>query len=111
MFDARGWTEIYRSVRGRAKWSNRFELRFPVVPGIIALDGFFDVAAIKKSPQEMFSALKTSDWYFSVGPDIRFLLPQFPMRLMLASTFKIEEDKVKWDKTWQFVLSFNVVNK
>lgn len=111
MFDARGWTNIYRSVRGRARWSNRFELRFPVVPGILGLDGFFDAAVIKRTPGELFTGLKAEDWYFSVGPDVRMLLPQFPLRLMLANTFQIKNGDVHWNKTWQFVLSFNLVNK
>ena len=110
MFNGRGWTKIYNTVKGRSMISNRLELRFPVVPGIVALDGFFDAAAVKRTPADLFD-IKPEDWYFSCGPDIRFLIPQFPMRLMLANTFRIEDGEAKWKDTWQFVLSFNVINK
>ncbi|MCQ2610725.1 MAG: outer membrane protein assembly factor BamA [Treponema sp.] len=111
MFNARGWTKIYNTVKGRALWSNNLELRFPVVPGIVAIDGFFDAAYVARTPEDMFTNMKASNWYFSTGPDIRILLPQFPMRLMFANCFKIENNQVQWYDTWKFVLSFNLVNK
>lgn len=111
MFNARGWTKIYNTVRGKAMWSNRLELRFPILPGMIAIDGFLDFAVIKNEPAELFNDLKAQDWYCSVGPDIRFLLPQFPMRLVFANCFRFTDENIKWYNTWQFVLSFNLVNK
>ena len=52
------------------------------------------------------------DFYFSVGPGIRFTIPQFPLRLLFANTFRINDEKdVEWDKNWKFVLSFNIPNK
>lgn len=111
MFNARGWTDIYNKVKGKAMWSNSVELRMPVVPGIIAIDGFMDVVAIKPEVGDMFSNLKGDDFYFSFGPDIRVLLPQFPMRFMFCNTFKFENNQFKWRDTMKFVLSFNIVNK
>lgn len=111
MFNGRGWTSIYRKNRGKAMWSNIVELRLPVVPGILSLDGFFDAAVVKKEREDFFTALSLNDFYFSVGPGIRFLIPQFPLRLLLANTFRIIDGNVKWEDTWKFTLSFNVVNK
>lgn len=111
MFNARGWDNIYNSVKGQALWSNSFELRVPVVPGIIAIDAFFDVAAITKTAGDMFTNLNGNDFYFSFGPDIRMLLPQFPMRFMFCNTFKFTDNKFDWHDTMKFVLSFNILNK
>lgn len=111
MFNARGWTNIYNTVKGKAMWSTNIELRVPVVPGIIAIDGFFDICAIKESGNKFFTDLKAEDFYFSFGPDFRILMPQFPMRFMFCNTFKIENNQVQWKDTMKFVLSFNLVNR
>lgn len=112
MFNARGWTNIYNKHRGRALWSNILELRMPIVPGVLALDWFGDAAVIKDSPYELFNNLSISDFYFSTGPGIRFSIPQFPLRLLFANTFKLDENyNVTWHNKWKFVLSFNITNK
>ena len=112
MFNGRGWTSIYNKVRGRALWSNSLELRTPVVPGVLALDFFGDAAAIKAGPRAMLNDLSIQDFYFSMGPGIRFTIPQFPLRLLFANTFKVDSDnQVAWDSSWKFVLSFNITNK
>ncbi len=111
MFAGRGWTTIYNSTKGRAMWNNSLELRFPVVPGIIAVDAFFDVCALTPKVEDMFGGLNNNHIYYSFGPDIRILMPQFPMRFMFCNTFKINEKGVDWRDTMKFVLSFNIVNK
>lgn len=111
MFNARGWTDIYNTHKGTALWSNCFEIRMPVIPRMLAIDAFFDIAAIKPSVSSIFTGLKADDFYFSFGPDIRILMPQFPMRFMFCNTFKFENNEFKWKETMKFVLSFNIVNK
>jgi outer membrane protein insertion porin family len=112
MFNARGWTDIYNSTRGKAMLSNRLELRIPLVPNVVGIDGFFDAAAVKDDVSSMFTDLSLSDFYYSVGPGIRFLLPQFPLHLLFANTFRYSDAKgFYWVDTWQFVLSFNITNK
>ncbi|MBQ9238256.1 MAG: BamA/TamA family outer membrane protein, partial [Treponema sp.] len=111
MFNGRGWTNIYNSVRGKIMWSNRFELHIPLVPNILGLSGFFDAAVVKKEPHQLFSDLHLEDFYFSFGPGIRFLLPQFPLHLLFATTFKYDGTKVNWNGVFQFVLSFNLTNR
>lgn len=111
MFNARGWTTIYNSVKGRSMWSNSLELRIPAVPGILAVDAFFDAALVKESPSQMFTAASIEDFYFSFGPDVRVLMPQFPMRFMFCNTFKVKDNQVDWHDTMKFVLSFNLVNR
>lgn len=111
MFDGRGWTDIYNKNRGRGLLSAKFELRMPIVPGIIGITGFFDIAAVKQEPREIFTNLPVDEVYFSLGPGIRFLLPQFPLHLLLANTFQVKDGSVRWDSLWNFVLSFNVVNR
>ena len=111
MFNARGWTTIYNKVRGKAMWSNIVELRLPLIPGVLAIDYFGDAAVIKEEPS-MLNSLSLSDFYCSTGPGIRFTIPQFPLRLLFANTFRFDEDKnIQWDKKWKFVLSFNITNK
>lgn len=110
MFNGRGWTDIYNDVRGKAMLSNKVELRIPIYTGVLGLDGFFDAAAVKDEPSDLFK-LKLDDFYFSFGPGLRFLVPQFPLHLIFANKFRIIDGQVEWDDKWQFVLSFNMTNK
>ena len=110
MLNGRGWTEAYKNTKGMFMLSNRFELRFPLVPGILGLDGFWDAAAVKSKVQDA-SSLKLEDFYFSYGPGLRFLIPQLPLHLMFAWRYRVEDGKAKFaDNPFQFVLSFNIVN-
>lgn len=111
MFNARGWTSIYNEARGKAMLSNRVELRIPLFQGVIGIDGFIDACAVKDTVEDMFTNLSLDDFYFSTGPGIRFLVPQFPLHLILANCFRVQDGNVKWDNTWKFVLSFNMTNK
>ena len=108
MFNGRGWTGIYKSTKGMAMFSNKLELRMPLVPNIIGIDGFFDACAVKPTVADLFSDLTLQDFYFSFGPSVRFLLPQFPLSLVFAWRFTSEG----WaDVPFQFVLSFNIINR
>lgn len=112
MFNGRGWNsmEVYQN-KGNAMWSSYLELRMPIATGIFALDFFADAVAIKDTPSDLFTNLTLDDFYFSFGPGMRFSLPQFPIRLMLANTFKFEDNVFEWDRKWQFMLSFNLANR
>ena len=108
MFNGRGWTEMYKTTKGMSMFSNRLELRMPLIPNIIGLDGFFDACAVKPTVADMFTNLSVNDFYFSFGPSVRFLLPQFPLSLLFAWKFTSQG----WDDNpFQFVLSFNMVNR
>lgn len=111
MFNGRGWNDIYNDVRGKAMLSNKIELRIPLFQGVIGIDCFFDSVAIKEEAGDLFTDLHLNDFYFSFGPGIRFLVPQFPLHLMFANKFRVIDGEVEWDDTWQFVLSFNMTNK
>lgn len=108
MFNARGWNDVYKTTKGLAMFSNRLELRMPIVPNVIGIDGFFDACAVKSTVGDMFTNLSIKDFYFSFGPSLRFLLPQFPLNLVFAWRFKADG----WaEQPFQFVLSFNMVNR
>lgn len=110
MFNGRGWTENYKINKGQVLISNKLELRLPIVPGIIGVDAFFDAAAIKSSFQDL-SSLSINDFYFSFGPGVRFLHPQFPLHLLFAWKFKTTDGVPSFDTNpFQFVLSFNITN-
>ena len=110
MLNGRGWTDAYRDARGMFMLSNKLELRIPIVPGVLGLDGFWDAAAVKPKIKDVTS-LKIEDFYFSYGPGIRFLIPQLPLHLMFAWRYRVEDGKPKFAKEpFQFVLSFNIVN-
>ena len=113
MFNGRGWTSIYNKVRGKAMLSNRVELRIPIFPNIVGVDGFFDAAAVTTDVKTMFNSLSVNDFYFSFGPGLRFLLPQFPLHLLYAWTFKYSDAKGWYfnDPNGVFVLSFNITNR
>ncbi|MDR0526329.1 MAG: outer membrane protein assembly factor BamA [Spirochaetaceae bacterium] len=122
MFIGRGWTSE-RSVRGFALWENWAELRFPIVPGILAFDLFFDAAEIAAQPKDVFKSDSGGSFEermrFSMGGGLRFAIPQFPFRFLFAKRFKIENGAVKWqsgmiggragtDEGIDFVLSFAI---
>ena len=110
MFNGRGWKENYKVNKGQVLISNKLELRLPIVPGIIGVDAFFDAAAIKSSFQDL-SSLSINDFYFSFGPGVRFLHPQFPLHLLFAWKFKTTDGVPSFDTNpFQFVLSFNITN-
>lgn len=123
LFNGRGWSIYnYDEGRGRALWNNTIELRWPVVPGILALDAFFDASMIKDDPSQVFTDFGNfNDWYFSYGPSLRFCIQQFPLRLLFVSKFQLSRDGVvfkdkygsvtDWFKSWDVVLSFNIANK
>lgn len=95
MFTARGWYSM-RYNYGLALWENWAELRIPLAPNILALDWFFDAAAVKEDWYTMFNQLTMEDFRFSMGAGLRFTIPQFPFRFSLAKRFQIVDDKVQW---------------
>lgn len=112
LLNGRGWTESYimKETKGMFMLSNRLELRIPIVPGIIGLDGFWDAAATKPRIQDA-NSWRLEDFYFSYGPGVRILIPQLPLHLMFAWRYRIEDGRPKFAETpFQFVLSFNIVN-
>lgn len=111
MFNGRGWTDAYKEQKGQGMLSNNVELRIPIVPGILGIDGFWDIAAITPTMQDI-TKVKLDDFYGSVGPGIRFLIPQFPLHLLFAFKYRYVDNKVVWEENpFQFVLSFNLVNR
>jgi outer membrane protein insertion porin family len=109
MFNARGWTD-QRSNRGLALWENWAEIRMPIVPGILALDWFFDAAAIKDTPELFFNDISIEDMRFSLGGGLRFAIPQFPFRFIFAKRFQVVDGSVEWIDgnmgNLDFVISF-----
>jgi outer membrane protein insertion porin family len=95
MFIGRGWINE-RLNRGEALWENWAELRWPFLPGILALDFFFDAAAVKETPEAFFKEFRMEDMRFSFGGGLRFAIPQFPFRFLLAKRFKIEDGELRW---------------
>lgn len=96
-FIARGWYDE-RTNRGLALWDNWVELRMPVVPNILAFDWFFDAAAVKNTPYEMFNHLAAEDFRFGLGGGFRFAIPQFPFRLSLVKRFLVQDGEIHWQE-------------
>lgn len=113
MFNGRGWNTV-RNNRGNALWSTNLELRFPVAPGMLSLDAFYDIAAVKDSLQD-FAHLSQDDFYYSFGAGLRISVPQFPLKFLWAFPYKYENGNFQWKNNTQFpiefVLSFNIVNR
>jgi outer membrane protein insertion porin family len=104
MFVGRGWTGE-RLNRGFALWENWVELRIPVFPGILALDMFFDAAARRPTPADMFrreSATEghtfADDMRYSFGGGLRFALPQFPFRFLFLKRFSTPDGRFQWKR-------------
>ena len=118
MFTGRGWGELYRSsdTKGKILWNTQLELRIPVVPGVVGVDLFHDAVVVKPEVNELFNDLSISDFYFSCGPGIRFLMQQFPLHLMFTWRYQVVDGKIKWGgkngyNPYMFILSFNIVNR
>ena len=113
MFNGRGWG-VESGVKGQAMWSSYVELRWPFVKGMLAADFFFDAVALKDTLQDL-GKLSLNDFRFSFGPGLRIAMPQFPLRFLLANTFYFKDGQFNWREDnkadWQFVLSFNIINK
>ncbi len=113
MFAGRGWLGLGYETRGNVMQNNWIEFRWPLAHGILSFDFFFDAVAVKKDLKDL-KTLSINDYYFSFGPGLRFSLPQFPLRLMFANTFKSVNWKPVWGNgkkaDWRFVISFNVPN-
>ncbi len=109
MFVGRGWVGE-RLNRGLALWENWAEIRMPIVPGILALDWFFDAAAVKPTLDSFFNEFEMEDMRFSLGGGLRFAIPQFPFRFIFAKRFVVNDGEVKWQKgnmgDLDFIISF-----
>lgn len=121
LFNGRGWGQSAggdqsQDASGHAQWSSFVEFRAPLAPGILSLDFFMDVVAIKENPQDLFTSLSLDDFFFSFGPGLRFSIPQFPLRLLWAWSFKYDDKgNFQWNSANKnlgtFVLSFNLTNQ
>jgi outer membrane protein insertion porin family len=105
MFIGRGWTTARLSTRGLALWENWAELRFPIVPGVLALDFFFDAAVAgandREKPENFFNRPFTeflNSAYFSFGVGPRISIPQFPFRFLFAKGFRIVDGEFEWKR-------------
>ncbi len=123
MVHSRGW-EIYDQDfgRGNLTWINSAEIRIPIFPNAIAFDIFFDASMVKDDINDFKDFQNTDDWYFSYGPGLSLTMQQLPLRLFLASNFKLSDGDVilkdrdgdtlnNWLSTWHFVLSINMPNQ
>jgi outer membrane protein insertion porin family len=110
MFIGRGWNSEYR-YKGLVLWDNWVELRFPIVPGVLAWDFFFDAAGIEASQQNLSGTRTGIQGYyfkegnftidnmrFSFGGGLRFTMPQFPLRFSLAKRFRTYDGQFTWEK-------------
>jgi len=102
MFVGRGWTSEYRN-KGFLLLDSWLELRFPVVPGVIAFDLFFDAAGVEDEEEVYFGINKKGEKnfalnqvLFSYGGGFRFTMPQFPIRLSLVKRFRITDGEFIW---------------
>ena len=121
MFLGRGWdpTSGFRYL-----WDNTIQLKFPLVPNILAFDIFMDAVGAWVATDGEFSTsnallnMHVSDWRFSLGAGFRFANPQFPIGLYLVKKFKWDSDgTINWNpepdkaefKKWglDLVIAFN----
>jgi len=98
MFVGRGWSMEYRN-KGLTLWDNWAELRFPIVPGVLAWDFFFDAAGVE-TVQGFYFGRKNftiDNMRFSFGGGLRFTMPQFPFRFSLAKRFRTYDGQFRWE--------------
>ncbi len=61
----------------------------PIARDYVWLVGFFDAAALWPDASYISQA-NLNNYYFAYGLGIRFVIPQFPIRIYLARDFKID---------------------
>ena len=116
VLNGRGWTDAYKTNRGQVLFSNKLELRMPIMPGMIGVDLFYDTAAVATNVSKI-SSMTPHSWMYSFGPAIRILMPQFPLHLMFTWKYSYDENNQfywyggSFGNAFQFVLSFNLVNR
>jgi outer membrane protein insertion porin family len=116
-FNVRGWNSLYGS-DGTMTWENWLELRLPIVPQVLSLDGFIDAGAMKtedgwldmtlNSPSASAGSLDWKNFAFSTGFGARFVISQFPFRFYLAKRFVFDGSAITWKTaagSFDFVLS------
>ena len=120
-FIGRGWSTL-SSFYGTAVWDNWVELRMPVVPNILSLDGFLSAAVLGTedgllNPAGFVDGSGTYDsgtsladmslgnFAFSAGYGLRFIILQFPFRLYFAKRFVFDGGFKPASDQWDFVLS------
>ncbi|OHD81699.1 MAG: outer membrane protein assembly factor BamA [Spirochaetes bacterium RIFOXYC1_FULL_54_7] len=127
-FIGRGWSDLVYLSKGTSLWENWIELRTPLVPRVLSLDGFLDIATVVDSESGLldlsgyasgdtasFQAgsglfdVGLNNFAFSLGWGLRFTIPQFPFRLYFAKRFFHDGSGFDWvggsDAPWDFVLS------
>jgi outer membrane protein insertion porin family len=99
MFIGRGWNTEYR-YKGLLLLDNWVELRFPIVPGLLALDLFFDAAGVESVQGYYFRPgnFTIDNMRFSFGGGLRFTMPQFPLRFSLAKRFRTIDGQFTWEQ-------------
>ncbi|MCL2042914.1 MAG: outer membrane protein assembly factor BamA [Treponema sp.] len=97
MFVGRGWNSEFH-IKGLLLWENWAELRFPLVPGILAWDFFFDAAGVEETQGFYFRKgnFTIERMRFSFGGGLRFTIPQFPLRFSLAKRFRVRDGAFEW---------------
>ena len=106
---ARGWDPVRG---GRARWENSVELRVPIDPRVLWAVTFLDAAVLWPEPEDI-KGTELGHVHFSLGAGFRFSIPQFPVRLYFANTFRIVDEPEVPDDTldlfkleeWKFVIS------
>jgi outer membrane protein insertion porin family len=127
-FIGRGWNDLIEK-RGTTLWENWIEVRTPIVPRVLSLDGFLDIATVVDSNDGLLDLSGYADidgaavfqageglldvglnnFAFSLGWGLRFTVPQFPFRLYFSKRFFHDGSGFDWvggsDAPWDFVLS------
>ena len=106
---ARGWDTVRG---GRARWENAVEVRLPIDPRLLWAVAFADGAVLWNEIDDI-ERTGLEDFHFSLGAGLRFAIPQFPIRLYFANTFKVVDDPEPPEETldlfrldeWKFVIS------
>ena len=76
----------------------------PISEQVIWWDTFIEAATLRTfgdssqwSDRQRLTDLQLADWQFSMGTGIRFVIPQFPIRLYLAKRFEYDESgNIEW---------------
>ena len=114
IINGRGWAELNKqsTTKGQVMWSNKLELRLPIVSGVVGATVFHDAVIVKDSVDSLFTDFNLNDVYFSFGPGLRILMQQIPLHFLFAFKYQIIDGKFQWDDVpFEFTLSYNLLNR
>lgn len=88
-------------------WHNQFELTFPLVYQVVALEAFASATGVTADLEDL-NSFSNINWYFAAGCGIKMMIPGFPLGLYLVKNATVLDNN-GW--AWESGLLFSSKNR